>query len=48
MRTTAVYGNGKFGLADRDLICKRSEFADPCRAEMLTVYLIRSFTVDLV
>ena len=48
MRTTAVYGNGKFGLADRDLICGRPEFADPFRAEMLTVYLIRLFTVDLV
>jgi hypothetical protein len=47
MRTTAVYGNGKFGLADRDHICDRPEFADPFRAEMLTVYLIRLFTVDL-
>ncbi len=47
MRTTAVYGNGKFGIADRDLIAGRAEFAGPFRAEMLTVWLIRAFTVDL-
>jgi hypothetical protein len=48
MRTTAVYGNGKFGIADRATIADRAEFAGPFRAEMLTVYLIRAFTVDLV
>ena len=48
MRTTAVYGNGKFGIADRAVISERVEFAAPFRAEMLTVYLIRAFTVDLV
>jgi hypothetical protein len=48
MRTTAVYGNGKFGLADRDAIADRPEFAAPFQAEMLTVWLIRAFTVDLV
>ncbi len=47
MRTTAVYGNGKFGIADRDLLAERPEFAGPFRAEMLTVWLIRAFTVDL-
>jgi hypothetical protein len=47
MRTTAVYGNGKFGIADRDRIVDRPEFAGPFRAEMLTVWLIRAFTVDL-
>jgi hypothetical protein len=47
MRTTAVYGNGKFGTADRDRIAERSEFAGPFQAEMLTVWLIRTFTVDL-
>ena len=46
MRTTAVYGNGKFGIADRDLIGGRAEFAAPFQAEMLTVWLIRAFTVD--
>ncbi len=48
MRTTAVYGNGKFGIADRDRFCDRAELAGPFRAEMLSVYLIRAFTVDLV
>jgi hypothetical protein len=47
MRTTAVYGNGKFGIADRAVIAKRPEFTAPFRAEMLTVYLIRAFTADL-
>ena len=47
MRTTAVYGNGKFGIADRDVIADRPEFAGPFQAEMLTVWLIRTFTVDL-
>ena len=48
MRTTAVYGNGKFGIADRDAIVDRPELAAPFQAEMLTVWLIRAFTVDLV
>lgn len=47
MRTTAVYGNGKFGIADRDEIASRPELAGPFQAEMLTVWLIRSFTFDL-
>ena len=48
MRTTAVYSNGKFGLADRDRTCHRRELAAPYQAELLTVYLIRCFTHDLV
>lgn len=48
MRTTAVYGNGKFGIADRDAYKDRAELTLPFQAEMLTVYLIRSFTADLV
>jgi hypothetical protein len=48
MRTTAVYGNGKFGLSDRDRTCDREELAAPYQAELLTVYLIRCFTQDLV
>ena len=47
MRTTAVYGNGKFGIADRGEIVDRPEMAGPFQAEMLTVWLIRSFTIDL-
>ncbi len=48
MRTTAVYGSGKFGAADRAVIADRPELAGPFRAEMLSVWLTRAFTVDLV
>ncbi len=48
MRTTAVYGNGKFGIADRENFSDRPAMAAPFRAEMLTVWLIRGFTLDLV
>lgn len=48
MRTTAVYGSGKFGAADRDTLANRAELAAPFQAEMLTVYLIRAFVRDLV
>ncbi|PIB23446.1 hypothetical protein BFP76_07805 [Amylibacter kogurei] len=48
MRTTAVYGSGKFGAADHDTIQDRPEFAAPFQAEMLTVYLIRCFVMDLL
>ena len=48
MRTSAVYGGGKFGLADRERIAGRPEFAGPFAAEMLAVWLIRAFTADLV
>ncbi len=48
MRTTAVYGSGKFGLAVREAISDRSEFSGPFQAEMLAVFLVRAFTFDLV
>ena len=48
MRTTAVYGSGKFGLAVREAICDRPELSGPFQAEMLAVFLIRAFTFDLV
>lgn len=47
MRTTAVYGNGKFGIADRQVIDARPALEGPFAAEMLTVWLIRHFTHDL-
>ena len=47
MRTTAVYGNGKFGIADRGHIADRPGLGGPFMAEMLTVWLIRGFTHDL-
>ena len=48
MRTTAVYGSGKFGAADRDRIASRPELTVPFQAEMLSVWLTREFTVDIV
>ncbi len=48
MRTTAVYGNGKFGIADRSLIEDRPGLGGAFAAEMLTVWMIRNFTHDLV
>ncbi len=48
MRTTAVYGNGKFGIADRSRILERPAVRGPFQLEMLTVWLIRGFTHDLV
>ena len=48
MRTTAVYGNGKFGIADRHLYAERPGLETPFAAEMLTVWLIRNFTHDLI
>lgn len=48
MRTTAVYGAGKFGAADRAMIAGRPALSAPFQAEMLSVWLIRAFTVDLV
>jgi len=47
-RTTAVYGSGKFGLADRYRIKDRPEINGPFRLEMMLVYLVRQFTFDQV
>ncbi len=47
-RTTAVYGSGKFGLADRFRIKNRDEIRGPFRLEMMLVYLVRQFTFDQV
>ena len=47
-RTTAVYGSGKFGLADRFRIKNRQEINGPFRLEMMLVYLVRQFTFDQV
>lgn len=48
MRTTAVYGSGKFGAADRDHWAARPEFGGSFRPELLLVWLVRTFTLDLV
>ncbi len=47
MRTTAVYGNGKFGAADRATYHDRPLLDGPFRAELLSVYLTRAFVMDL-
>ena len=48
MRTTAVYGNGKFGAADRGMLADRPELKAPFQVELLSVWLTRAFSVDLV
>ena len=48
MRTTAVYGSGKFGAADREVIADRPAMHVPFQVEMLTVYLIRHFVRELI
>ncbi len=47
MRTTAVYGSGKFGAADRAALLGRQVMSAPFHIEMLSVWLIRAFTLDL-
>tara|TARA_Y100000590_G_scaffold466551_1_gene642364 strand:- start:5679 stop:7361 length:1683 start_codon:yes stop_codon:yes gene_type:complete len=48
LRTTAVYGSGKFGLSDFILTKTITNFNQPFRAEMLAVYIIREFSIDLI
>ncbi len=47
MRTTAVYANGKFGLCGREGFARRRELRAPFRAEMLAVWMFRTFTADI-
>ena len=48
VRTTAVYGNGKFGLLDFDHVTQSTPFNLPFQAEMLTVYMARQLSIELV
>ena len=48
LRTTAVYGNGKFGLADFQWVQAASPFSLPFQAELLTVFISRQLSFDLV
>lgn len=48
MRTTAVYGSGKFGATDRRFIADREEFKAPFQSELLTVFMIREFSINIV
>jgi len=47
VRTTAVYGSGKFGAADRARWGDRPEFTGSFQPELLAVWLIRTFSIDL-
>ena len=48
MRTTAVYGSGKFGACDRRFLASREEFSAPFQTELLGVFMIRAFSTDIV
>ncbi|WP_271398267.1 hypothetical protein [Salinicoccus roseus] len=48
LRTTAVYGNGKFGLAPYEKIKDDHPFSGPFQAQMFAVYMLRQFSTDLV
>ncbi|WP_040608939.1 hypothetical protein [Salinicoccus carnicancri] len=48
LRTTAVYGNGKFGLAPYDKMKHNHPFSGPFQAQMFAVYMLRQFGTDLV
>lgn len=47
-RTTAVYGNGKFGIADYARLQKNPDFNRPFSAQMFAVYLLRHFSIQQV
>ncbi|RJX68339.1 hypothetical protein DZ860_17595 [Vibrio sinensis] len=48
LRTTAVYGNGKFGIADFKLLENNQDFSQSFSAQMCAVYLLREFSLDWV
>ncbi|WP_298788962.1 hypothetical protein [uncultured Marinococcus sp.] len=48
LRTTAVYGNGKFGLAPYEKIKNDHPFSGPFQAQMFAVYMLRHFSFHLV
>ncbi|MDI9245935.1 hypothetical protein [Marinobacter sp. CHS3-4] len=47
-RTTAVYGNGKFGIADYARLQKNPDFNRPFSAQMFAVYLLRHFSIQQI
>jgi hypothetical protein len=47
MRSTAFYGNGKWGLRDFDGIGAEHPLGVPYRAQMLAAWLLREFSADL-
>jgi hypothetical protein len=47
-RTTAVYGNGKFGIADYARLQGGRDFSRPFSVQMFAVYLLRHFSIEQV
>jgi hypothetical protein len=47
-RTTAVYGNGKFGIADYGRLKDNPDFQHPFSAQMAAVYVLRQFSIEQV
>ncbi len=47
IRTTAVYGNGKFGIADYPRLMDSQAFRSGFSAQMCAVFLLRDFSVRL-
>lgn len=48
IRTTAVYGNGKFGIADYPRLVDSQAFSRGFSAQMCAVFMLRDFSVRLV
>ncbi|WP_100497455.1 hypothetical protein [Geodermatophilus chilensis] len=48
LRSTAYYGNGRFGMATYEGVRTRRAVAAPYRAQMLAAWLFREFSCDLV
>ena len=48
LRTTAVYGNGKFGIADFELLQYNTDFSQPFRAQMYALYVLKMFSIEWV
>jgi hypothetical protein len=48
LRTTACYGNGKFGIADFETLKNNPDFNVTFSAQMCAVYLLRQFSLDWV
>ncbi|MFM1653170.1 hypothetical protein ACI7RC_13825 [Brevibacillus sp. B_LB10_24] len=48
LRTTAVYGNGKFGIAPFEKMDRNHSFYGSFRAQMFAVYMLRHFSFELV
>ena len=48
LRTTAVYGNGKFGINDFNINSNCKVLRNPFWSEMLTVYMLKYFSIELI